>query len=126
MTFIKRTNAYDSTRSFFSNQKLFIDYILERNDKFEISKRNLSILFGYLTTAAVGINYPVKFYSLVKLAYTKLTSSWYMDSEYNTKKILIQLEKMNYDCEKATNGMNYLMKQEVYYDNFGIVLSAIN
>lgn len=72
MTFMKRTNALDSNRSFFVNQKIVIDYILERNDKFQISKRDLSILFGYLTSASVGINYPVKFYSLVRLAYAKL------------------------------------------------------
>jgi hypothetical protein len=123
---MKRTKAFDTARSFFSNQKILIDYILERNDKFRISKKDLSILFGYLTTAAVGINYPGKFYSLVKLAYTKLTPTWYLDPEYNMKKILIQLEKMNYDCKKATDGMKFLMRQEVNYDNFGTVLSAIN
>ena len=34
MSYMKSTNSLDATRTFFVNQKIIIDYILERKNKF--------------------------------------------------------------------------------------------
>lgn len=98
MTYIKQTNLLDSNRAFFSNQKILIDYILERKDNFQVSKKDISILIGYVTSAMVGQNYPAKYYTLVQLLYSWLSPQWYIDPEYNVKKLMIQFEKMRFDC----------------------------
>lgn len=56
------TKTIDSSRAYFVNQKIVIDYILENRQKFSINKRDLIPLFTYLSLANVISNYPQRYY----------------------------------------------------------------
>jgi hypothetical protein len=126
MTYIKQTNLLDANRAFFSNQKILVDYIVKRNENFRVSKKDISIMIGYVTSALVGQNYSAKYNALVQLLYSRLSPQWYSDPEYNLKKLIIQFEKIRFDCQKITDGMKYWIRQEIDSESFGIVVSAIN
>jgi hypothetical protein len=83
-------------------------------------------MIGYVTSSVVGQNYATKYNDLVQFIISRLSPEWYRDPEYNVKKLMMQFEKIRFDCEKITDGMKYWIGQPIVYESFGFVISAIN
>lgn len=104
MNYMISSRTIDSTRAYFVNQKLVIDYALENKSTFFIGKKDVVQILAYLSYANVLANYPQKYYEFTKIVLSYLGNDWYRDPYYNKRKLAGMLYALNYDCKKITNG----------------------
>lgn len=91
-----------------------------------MSKKDTSIIFGYVSSTNVGQNYPTKYSAILRQLNSLLSPQWYMDPDYNVRKLIILFERMRFDSEKITYGMKYWIGQGINYGNFFTVVGSIN
>ena len=103
------TRLVDSSRAYFANQKIVIDYMLENKQKFVINKYDLPPLFTYLGLANLNANYPQKYYEFVDYLLTKLDKDWFNDPMFRNKRFIFALYNLGYKSKKIMNGLRDIM-----------------
>mgnify|MGYP000919514179 CR=1 FL=1 len=103
----------DSSRAYFVNQKIVIDYILENKSTFYVGKWDLINILSYLSLAGVISNYFSRFYELVEFLLSKMSGEWHKDVGEKPRKYITSLLQLNYNCKKITDGFKQLMLRPV-------------